>query len=225
MRMQAQVTDVEWALDDQFVITTVDKSASESFVRVWDAETGTLVHVLKGHTKAVYVLEIHPTNPRILLTAGFDGKIMIWDILTGELIKSLVVTENENLVNGQWSPNGEYFVLTDVNGNMLLYGFASRLMYADAPTEQFFTRDYTPAVRDVEGFVIDSQTETAYHLLGPSTLCDHYMQPYHYQPKFTPSPTATYLTEEQLGDFLEGAKAKFEEEKLTICVYHPDPNA
>ena len=39
-------------------------------LRVWDSYTAQFVKVLKGHTDEVYVLEPHPIEQNLLLSAG-----------------------------------------------------------------------------------------------------------------------------------------------------------
>ncbi len=43
--------------------------------------------LLQGHKDEAYVLEPHPTDRRIMLSAGHDGHIIIWDIFTGTAFK------------------------------------------------------------------------------------------------------------------------------------------
>ncbi|GJT31924.1 PH-interacting protein-like isoform X1 [Tanacetum coccineum] len=52
---------------------------------VWNASDGRLVHSLTGHSESTYVLDVHPFNPRIAMSSGYDGKTIIWD----DLIRSL----------------------------------------------------------------------------------------------------------------------------------------
>jgi len=40
----------------------------------------------QGHTDEAYCLEGHPTDPRILLSAGHDGNIILWDLQTREQV-------------------------------------------------------------------------------------------------------------------------------------------
>jgi len=42
---------------------------------------------VQGHSYEVFVLEPNPVDKRILLSAGHDGQIMLWDIVAGVQIK------------------------------------------------------------------------------------------------------------------------------------------
>jgi WD40 repeat protein len=46
------------------------------------------VHTLRGHTNSVYVLDSHPVDPRIIVSAGYDGRVTFWDINKGEAVQS-----------------------------------------------------------------------------------------------------------------------------------------
>ena len=37
----------------------------------------------------MYVLEAHPKDARLLLSAGHDGLIIFWNLMTGKLIKKI----------------------------------------------------------------------------------------------------------------------------------------
>jgi WD40 repeat protein len=52
------------------------------------SRTGALLHTLAGHTSDVHVLQCHPTEKRLVMTAGYDGKINVWDIERGRLQQS-----------------------------------------------------------------------------------------------------------------------------------------
>jgi len=49
---------------------------------------------LQGHEDEVFVLEPSAIDKRILISAGHDGKIVIWDIEKGEKVKQFF-----NMVN------------------------------------------------------------------------------------------------------------------------------
>jgi len=43
----------------------------------------------KGHSDDVYVFESHPVNNNVILSAGHDGNLILWDIVTGEQKKKI----------------------------------------------------------------------------------------------------------------------------------------
>lgn len=120
---KAKVTMVCWDVSDEFVITAVN----DYTLKVWNAKSGELVKVLRGHKDEVFVLESHPVDPRVILSAGHDGQLIIWDVLNTEPIVCF-----QNFVEGQgncavfdakWSPDGTKLAATDSNGHLLMYGF------------------------------------------------------------------------------------------------------
>lgn len=49
----------------------------------------------KGHDDEVFVMEAHPFDSRIMLSAGHDGNIYMWDLTKGAKIRNFfnMVTE------------------------------------------------------------------------------------------------------------------------------------
>lgn len=174
-----KVTMVSWVASDDYVITAVNDHS----LKVWDSQTGRLTKVLTGHKDEVYVLESHPKDNRILLSAGHDGHIFIWDINQGAALAQFV-----NNIEGQghgavfdakWSPDGNSFAATDSHGHILTFGFGTghdRLNIL--PKELFFHTDYRPLVRDTNHWVLDEQTQTAPNLMPPPFLVDIDGNPY-----------------------------------------------
>lgn len=122
---KAKVTMVSWDVSDEWVITAVNDSS----LKVWNAKSGELVKILRGHKDEVFVLESHPIDPRVILSAGHDGQLMIWDVLNTEPIACF-----QNFIEGQgngavfdakWSPDGTMLAATDSHGHLLIYGFGS----------------------------------------------------------------------------------------------------
>lgn len=114
---------VSWDVSDEWVITAVNDSS----LKVWNAKSGELIKVLRGHKDEVFVLESHPIEPRMILSAGHDGQLMIWDVLNTEPIACF-----QNFIEGQgngavfdakWSPDGMMLAATDSHGHLLMYGF------------------------------------------------------------------------------------------------------
>ncbi|KAK3098508.1 hypothetical protein FSP39_020204 [Pinctada imbricata] len=173
-----RVTMVMWSVDDTYVVTAV----SDCSLKVWDSHSGKLVHVLKGHDDEVFVLEHSPREPRIALSAGHDGHVIIWDIVNGTKIKTFF-----NMIEGQghgavfdckWCPDGLSFAATDSHGHLLMFGFGSNEKFRKIPDEVFFHTDYRPLMRDANNYVLDEQTQQPPHLMPPPFLVDIDGNPY-----------------------------------------------
>ncbi|XP_030599771.1 bromodomain and WD repeat-containing protein 3 [Archocentrus centrarchus] len=167
-----KVTMVAWDRHDSTVITAVNNH----LLKVWNSYTGQLLHILKGHEAEVFVLEPHPFDPRIILSAGHDGNVFIWDLLRGTNTQHYF-----NMIEGQghgavfdckFTPDGQRFACTDSHGHLLIFGFGSSKPYEKLPDQVFFHTDYRPLIRDANGFVLDEQTQQAPHLMPPPFLVD-----------------------------------------------------
>ncbi|XP_068173110.1 bromodomain and WD repeat-containing protein 3 [Antennarius striatus] len=167
-----KVTMVAWDRHDNTVITAVNNH----LLKVWNSYTGQLLHILKGHEAEVFVLEPHPFDPRIILSAGHDGNVFIWDLMRGTNTQHYF-----NMIEGQghgavfdckFTPDGQRFACTDSHGHLLIFGFGSSKLYEKLPDQVFFHTDYRPLIRDTNGFVLDEQTQQAPHLMPPPFLVD-----------------------------------------------------
>lgn len=167
-----RVNMVGWNCDDSLVLTT----ASDFGLRVWDPVTGKLLHSLREHKDDAFVVEAHPFDPRLVLTGGHDGYIIVWDIVRG-----VVVNKFHNMIPGQgvgaiydakWSRNGQTITSSDSHGHMAIIGFGSSTRHERVPDQVFFHTDYRPLVRDANSFVIDEQTQCPPHQMPPPFLVD-----------------------------------------------------
>ncbi|XP_053329912.1 bromodomain and WD repeat-containing protein 3 [Spea bombifrons] len=167
-----KVTMVAWDRSDTTVITAVNNF----HLKVWNSLSGQLLHVLSGHDDEVFVLEAHPFDPRILLSAGHDGNIFVWD-----LEKGLKIRNYFNMIEGQghgavfdckFSLDGQHFACTDSHGHLLLFGFGCSKAYEKIPEQMFFHTDFRPLIRDANNYVLDEQTQQAPHLMPPPFLVD-----------------------------------------------------
>ena len=182
------VTMVAWNCDDSMVIT----AQNNFLIKVWNSVDGQLVHELKSHSNEIFVLEAHPKDARILLSAGHDGHIIIWNILTGKVIKKFYnKIENEGhgcLFDSKWSCTSDMFASTDSHGNLAIFSFGidendldGRTIltkYKKVPDQLFFHTDYRPLMRIQNGFVLDEQTQVPPHIMPPPFLVDADGNPY-----------------------------------------------
>jgi len=90
---------------------------------------GAFLLTLSNHTSDVFVLEPHPTDEGIMLSAGHDGLLCIWDIRVGQCVfqhKNLIDSRGHGaLHDAKWSPDGTMIAATDSHGNILLFGFGA----------------------------------------------------------------------------------------------------
>ncbi|KAJ3050048.1 Bromodomain and WD repeat-containing protein 3, partial [Rhizophlyctis rosea] len=170
------ITQLSWSLDDALIITIM----LDGLVRVWDAKSFKLIHTLSGHTSSeVYTLDVHPIDPRIVMTAGYDGKMIIWDVERGVELKRFEFGERA-LLSGTFSPDGSQIVLVDINGCVHLYGLPVEQPspYKSSPYEQFFDSDWSIVRQDQDGNLMDEQAQIAPELVEMGSVVDMARSPY-----------------------------------------------
>ncbi|GLJ21098.1 hypothetical protein SUGI_0385500 [Cryptomeria japonica] len=182
------VNMIVWSLDNRFVLAAI----MDCRICVWNAVDGSLVHSLTGHTESTYVLDVHPFNPRIAMSAGYDGKTIIWDIWEGVPIR-IYETGSFKLVDGKFSPDGTSIVLSDEVGQIYILATGQGESQKDAKYDQFFLGDYRPLVQDAHGNVLDQETQLPpYRRNMQDLLCDISMLPY-------PEPYQSMYQQRRLG--------------------------
>lgn len=114
---------VAWDCSDEFIVT----ADTECKLKVWNSKTGKLDKVLTKHTAEIFVLESHPLDSNILMSAGHDGQLLIWDLKKEEPVAYFT-----NNIEGQgcggvfdakWSPDGTMIAASDSHGHILTFGF------------------------------------------------------------------------------------------------------
>lgn len=168
------VNMIIWSLDNRFVLAAI----MDCRICVWNASDGSLVHSLTGHTDSTYVLDVHPFNPRIAMSAGYDGKTIVWDIWEGKPIRIYEISRFK-LVDGKFSPDGTSITLSDDVGQLYILSTGQGESQNDAKYDQFFLGDYRPLIQDTYGNVLDQETQLApYRRNMQDLLCDSGMTPY-----------------------------------------------
>nr|XP_016489065.1 PREDICTED: PH-interacting protein-like [Nicotiana tabacum] len=182
------VNMIVWSLDNRFVLAAI----MDCRICVWNAVDGSLVHSLTGHTESTYVLDVHPFNPRIAMSAGYDGKTIVWDIWEGAPIRTYEIGRFK-LVDGKFSPDGTSIILSDDVGQLYILNTGQGESQKDAKYDQFFLGDYRPLVQDTHGNVLDQETQLApYRRNMQDLLCDAGMIPY-------PEPYQSMYQQRRLG--------------------------
>ena len=121
------ITMVEFAAADRLLVTAecVTKTKTSPplvAVVVYDVaplqHASRQVHRLVCHTREVYVLERHPLDDRLVMSAGYDGRVCIWDIWAGKLVLQMWVSKTpdgrlHSIYDGHFSSDGSSIVVAD----------------------------------------------------------------------------------------------------------------
>ncbi|GLE10143.1 hypothetical protein PINS_up022138 [Pythium insidiosum] len=193
------VDTLAWTRDDSRLITLHSTKPDgegadwKQRMRIWDPRSGKLLKTLAavdgpklhGHVNAVFAMDVHPTDARIVVTAGHDGRVIVWDIAAGRILKSFVVTSPDGdtvaLLDGGFMPNGDGFCFTDRIGRLCIFGTGSGEQYAAVPVQQYFHSDYAALVTDRNFHVLDRETQQAPSLMESGPLTDIFLVRYPHQ--------------------------------------------
>ncbi|NP_001264797.2 coronin-1C isoform 1 [Gallus gallus] len=104
------VLDIDWCPHNDQVIAS---GSEDCTVMVWQIPENGLtlsltepVVVLEGHSKRVGIVAWHPTARNVLLSAGCDNAIIIWNVGTGEALINLDDMHVDVIYNVSWNRNG-----------------------------------------------------------------------------------------------------------------------
>lgn len=104
-RESAYVSMIAWSLDDTSCII----ATTYGDLKVFDSHTGELLGTLVGHTEETYAVDVHPTDARTVLSAGYDGRAILWDLATFTQINCHYYPER-NLLDCKFSKDGVYLL-------------------------------------------------------------------------------------------------------------------
>lgn len=112
------------------------------------------------------------------MSAGYDGRVIIWDIWEGQPVR-VYETGDFQIVDGSFSPDGTSLVVSDEVGQFYLLTTGQGQSQKDAKYDQFFLGDFRPLIRDLQGNVLDQETQLPPHRRNiQDLLCDANMIPY-----------------------------------------------
>jgi WD40 repeat protein len=82
---QGHITDLSFTHSGRELLS----GTIEGEVGLWDVETGTLRHTMTGHDGPVWSVQMSPSD-QFALSAGSDGTIRTWDLITGQQIRCVI---------------------------------------------------------------------------------------------------------------------------------------
>jgi WD40 repeat protein len=229
------VDTVVWGAHDKLVVTAQSTTPMPSlapldddydfqqFFKVWNPRNGALLQNIKGHRKPVHVLEQHPSDWRIFFSGGWDGRVCLWNMFSGELLKefqasrpipasmsvdpasiilgSIHSTVNDDVIHfeavqvldGHFSPDGTQVIVSDQGGRWTLYGVENALSCLKAPPTQYTAFDYFDLQWDEHGNPLDATYQIPPHMMQPGSIVDNLGKPYEPAMKVTQKHAARPL--------------------------------
>lgn len=105
--------------------------AADLLIRLWDGDSGALLHTLKGHTDTVNRVAFHPDGS-VMASASYDHRVRLWDTVTGAPVR---VIEGHGLcVNDvAFSPDGGVIASASDDGSVRIWDPASGAELAQLP--------------------------------------------------------------------------------------------
>ncbi|KAI8809768.1 hypothetical protein BJ742DRAFT_803620 [Cladochytrium replicatum] len=188
-----EVTTVTWSEDDRYILTAF----SDFSIHLWDSTTGELCHVFIGHERDVYTIECNPQDTNTFLSAGYDGRIILWDVERRVEVKRF--THNCSILCARFSPDGKMIVASDDVGMVHLYGLpAFAESYNRTPLDQFFPVDWNRIVVDANNELMDEVLQLPPYSVDPGLVVDVYQTPYTMYEEIRPKLLRSIPEEDEL---------------------------
>jgi WD40 repeat protein len=92
---------------------------TDSTARVWDAATGDVELVLRGHGDAVNDASFS-SNGRFVVTASADGTARVWDLATGVTL-AVLAGARAPLASASFSPDDRFVAVGGDDGSTRIY--------------------------------------------------------------------------------------------------------
>jgi WD40 repeat protein len=108
------INSAEFSPDGKYIVTASDNTA-----KLWEAESGKLLHDLTGHTDNVASAEFSPDG-KYIVTASWDGTAKVWEAESGELKHNIVIHKNR-VNSAKFSPDGKYILTIESNETAFLW--------------------------------------------------------------------------------------------------------
>ncbi|KAK7938624.1 hypothetical protein WMY93_001950 [Mugilogobius chulae] len=104
------VLDIEFCPHNDNIIASGSEDCS---VMIWEIPDGGLtspltepVVKLEGHSKRVGILSWHPTAHNVLMTAGCDNVLILWNVARGEAVVRLDSVHSDLIYSAAWNRDG-----------------------------------------------------------------------------------------------------------------------
>ncbi|KAG7272675.1 hypothetical protein CRUP_008503 [Coryphaenoides rupestris] len=110
VRHTGPVLDIEFCPHNDNIIASGSEDCS---VMIWEIPDGGLtlsltepVVKLEGHSKRVGILSWHPTAHNVLMTAGCDNVVILWNVARGEAVVRMDSLHTDIIYSACWNRDG-----------------------------------------------------------------------------------------------------------------------
>lgn len=118
-------------------------------VRLWDANTHTLLHTLTGHFYPIRRVVYSPDG-KVLVSGSDDATVRLWDVNTGALLRTLN-GHTSAVFSLAYSPDGKVLATGSGDGTVLLWKLA--LMEPNSESEQLAADVNTDGIINIQDLV------------------------------------------------------------------------
>ncbi|MFH2141133.1 MAG: caspase family protein [Bacteroidota bacterium] len=149
-----RISSVEYSPNGKYILT----ASEDNTAKIWDSETGNLLHSLEGHTEEIRSATWSPDGKRIV-TASWDKSAKTWDSESGKLLHSLE-GHTYGVYSATWSPDGKkvFTVSYDNTAKTWDSGYGNLLYSLNGHTEQVLSATWSS---DGKRIVTASDDKTA----------------------------------------------------------------
>lgn len=166
-----KVSMIAWSADDKWCFI----ASNHGEIRVYYAYSGEIACVLKGHEGEIYALDNHPLDSSTILSAGYDGNVILWDVQKKKVI-NCTKHNGRTFTDCKFSKDGMKYAITDEEGHCTLFGIGG----LDKDYEQvrswergqYFMSDYQALRHYADGSFVDEPTQQLPYALPFSPIID-----------------------------------------------------
>ncbi|KAL9538641.1 hypothetical protein MBANPS3_010777 [Mucor bainieri] len=166
-----KVSMIAWSADDRWCFV----ASNYGEIRVYYASSGEMACVLKGHEGEIYALDNHPLDSSTILSAGYDGNVILWDVHKQKVIHC-TKHRGRTFTDCKFSKDGMKYAITDEEGHCTLFGIGG----LDKDYEQvrswergqYFMSDYQALRHFADGSFVDEPTQQLPYAMPFSPIID-----------------------------------------------------